>query len=220
MKRLNHFFCIALLCSVAACNNEASTGSETTKTDTTASTTATVTDETPTLKDTAALHQAMYALGAPGDQHAMLAKDNGVWIAEMTYWETPDAPPMKMTGTATNKTIWGNRYQQSAFKCEMGPGMTFEGLSTLAYDNVKKKYVNTWIDNMATGIMVMEGTYDAASKTVNLAGKGTDYRNGKDIEMRQTYKFVDDNTQLMEMYATFAGGKEYKNMEITYKRKK
>ena len=98
--------------------------------------------------------------------------------------------------------------------------MTFEGMSTLAYDNVKKAYVNTWIDNMATGIMVMEGKYDEASKTVNFTGKGTDYRSGKDIQMRQTYKFVDDNTQLLEMYTTFPGGKEYKSMEITYKRKK
>ena len=222
MKRVNNFFCIALLCIFAACN-DASTGSETTKKDSTASSStsnAAVADETPTLKDTAALHQAMMTLGMPGEQHAALAKDNGVWTAEMTYWETPDAPPMKITGTATNKTIWGNRYQQSTFKCEMGPGMSFEGLSTLGYDNVKKKYVNTWIDNMATGIMIMEGTYDAASKTINMTGKGADYRSGKDIEMRQTFKLVDDNTQLMEMYATFPGGKEYKNMEITYKRKK
>ena len=219
MKRLNNFFCIALLCTVAACN-DASTGSEATKTDSAATTsTAAVPDETPTLKDTAALHQAMYTVGAPGDVHKMIAKDNGVWTAEMTYWETPDAQPMKMTGTATNKMLW-DRYQVSSFKCEMAPGMVFEGLSTLAYDNAKKAYVNTWIDNMATGLMVMEGKYDEATKTINLTGKGTDYRNGKDIQMRQTYKMVDDNTQLMEMYATFAGGKEYKNMEITYKRKK
>ncbi|HYF32486.1 MAG TPA: DUF1579 domain-containing protein [Chitinophagaceae bacterium] len=218
MKRLTNIFCIALLGTLAACN-DASTGSESTKSDTTANTSAGA-DETPMLKDTAALNQAMYAASMPGEVHNMIAKDNGVWEAEMTFWQTPDAQPMKMTGTATNKTIWDNRYQQSNFRCEMAPGMVFEGVSTLGYDNVKKAFVNTWIDNMATGIMYMEGKYDSANKTVNLAGKSTDYRTGKDVSMRQTFRWVDDNTQHLEMYATYPGGKEFKNMEITYKRKK
>lgn len=218
MKRSTNLFCIALLCTAVACN-EASTGSESTKTDTTASSTAAV-DETPTLKDTAALNQAMYAYATPGETHAQLAKDNGTWTVDMTYWVTPDAPPQKMTGTSTNKMIWDNRYQQSTFKSEFAPGMAFEGVSTLGYDNAKKKYVNTWMDNMSTGIMYMEGTYDPATKMINFTGKGVDCRNGKDLQMRQTFKAVDDNTQQMEMYVTYPGGKEYKMMEMTYKRSK
>lgn len=219
MKRLTNIFCVALVCSAVACN-EASTGSDATKTDSSSAATTAAADETPTLKDTAALNQAMYAAATPGEVHKALAKDNGVWEAEMTFWQTPDAQPMKMTGTATNKMLWGNNYQQSSFRCEMAPGMTFEGISTLGYDNVKKAYVNTWIDNMATGIMYMEGKMDDASKTITFTGKSADYRTGKDVAMRQTFKMVDDNTQLMEMYSTYPGGKEYKNMEITYKRKK
>ena len=33
------------------------------------------------------------------------------------------------------------------------------------YDNVKKKFVASWIDNMGTGIQFSEGTYDPATKT-------------------------------------------------------
>ena len=101
----------------------------------------------------------------------------------------------------------------------MGPGMVMEGISTLAYDNAKKTYTSTWMDNMSTGLMVMEGKYDAASKTVNLAGKGVDYRTGKEVQMRETFRMIDDKNQLMEMYATYPGGKEFKNMEVTFKRK-
>lgn len=50
-------------------------------------------------------------------------------------------------------------------------GMPFEGHGTLAYDNHRKMFVSTWIDNMGSGIMVLEGTYDDASKTLTLMGK-------------------------------------------------
>lgn len=220
MKRLNNSFCIALLCTAVACN-DASTGSDAAKTDTTATTTTTtVADETPMMKDSAVMMKAMMDYGTPGEQHANLAKENGTWNVDMTYWMTPDAPPQKMTGVATNKMIWGGRFQQSTFKSEMAPGMPFEGVSTLGYDNAKKVFVNTWVDNMSTGMMYMEGKYDDASKTVNYTGKGTDMRSGKDITMRQTVKIVDENTMQMEMYCTYPGGKEYKSMEMLYKRKK
>ncbi len=43
--------------------------------------------------------------------------------------------------------------------------MNFKGMAIEGYDNVKKKFVSSWIDNMSTMIMNSEGTYDAATKT-------------------------------------------------------
>ena len=43
--------------------------------------------------------------------------------------------------------------------------MQFKGMAVEGYDNVKKKFVSSWIDNMGTGIQFSEGTYDPASKT-------------------------------------------------------
>ena len=43
--------------------------------------------------------------------------------------------------------------------------MQFKGMGIEGYDNVKKKFVGSWIDNMGTGIMMSEGTYDPATKT-------------------------------------------------------
>ncbi|HEY0679251.1 MAG TPA: DUF1579 domain-containing protein [Chitinophagaceae bacterium] len=218
MKRLTNFMCLALLCAAIGCNDA------TTKTDESIqskpdSPSTTVADQTPTVQDSAAMMKAWQEYMTPGEMHAMLAKDNGVWNAEVTMWMSPDAPPQKSTGVATNKMILGGRYQQATFKGNFN-GMPFEGLSTLAYDNSKKKFVNTWIDNMGTGIMTMEGTYDAATKTINFEGSSTDPTTGKECKMREIFKPVDENTQVMEMYATYPGGKEYKSMEITYKRKK
>ncbi len=48
--------------------------------------------------------------------------------------------------------------------------MTFKGMGIEDYDNVKKKFVGTWVDNMGTGIMMSEGRYDVATKTSRVAG--------------------------------------------------
>ena len=219
MKRLTNMMCMALLCAAIACNDAATDASIESKADTSATNTAATTDQTPTVKDSAAMMKAWMDYATPGAMHSMLAKDNGTWTVETTMWMSPDAPPEKSTGTATNKMIMGGRYQQSTFKGTVS-GMPFEGISTLAYDNAKKVFVNTWIDNMGTGIMNMEGTYDSVNNQINFTGRSTDPTTGKDCQIRQTYKVVDENTQRMEMFATYPGGKEYKSMELVYKRKK
>src|SRR5216684_3555963 len=49
--------------------------------------------------------------------------------------------------------------------------MTFKGMGIEDYDNVKKKFVGTWVDNMGTGIMMSEGRYDVATKTSTYTGE-------------------------------------------------
>ena len=218
MKRLTNMMCMALLFAAIACNDAAKSDASIESKGDTAATTATP-DQTPTVKDSATMMQAWTNYSTPGAMPSMIAKDDGVWTAEITMWMTPDAPPTKSTGTATNKMIMGGRYQQSTFKGNFN-GMPFEGVSTLAYDNAKKVFVNTWIDNMGTGIMSMEGTYDSVNKQFTFNGKQIDPTSGKECTMRQVMKRVDENTIHEEMFAKYKGGEEYKSMEITYKRKK
>ena len=98
--------------------------------------------------------------------------------------------------------------------------MPFEGTSTTGYDNAKKVFFTTWMDNMSTGVMNMEGTWDEATKTINFKGKMLCPANGVETEMREVFKIVDDNTQVMEMYGPdMKTGKEFKSMEIKFTRK-
>ena len=55
---------------------------------------------------------------------------------------------------------------------------------------------------------------------MNLSGKATDPMTGKDCTVRETFKIIDDDTQLMEMFVTQPGQKEFKSMEIKFTRKK
>jgi len=170
--------------------------------------------------DSAAAMNAMMAAGALGEEHKMLAKSNGKWTAEMTYWDGIDRPANKMTGTQVTKSILDGHFQQSTFSGDF-MGMPFNGISTVGYDNTTKEIVSTWIENMSTSMMVMRGKWDAATKTINLTGKQKNPVNGLECTMRQVYKIVDDNNEMMEMYGPDPKtGKEFKMMEIKYTRKK
>ena len=131
----------------------------------------------------------------------------------------PGAPPSQNKSMVRNSMLFDGRYQQSMHTGKFD-GILFEGISTLAYDNAKKSYISTWIDNMGTGIMVMEGKPSAKGKTLHMQGKMVDPVTGKDMDVREEITFVDADTQIMKMFLTPIDGKEFQTMEIVMKRKK
>lgn len=162
--------------------------------------------------DSATMMKAWTAYMTPGKEHAMMASQVGNWKEDMTMWMSEGAPAQKYTTTSSIKMILNGLYQESVHKGNMN-GMAFEGRSTMAFDNAKKKFVSSWIDNMGSGIIHMEGTYDSTNKMITMMGNATDPVNGKIVDMRETMTTIDDKTVMLEMYET-RGGKERKNMEI------
>ena len=158
--------------------------------------------------------KAWMAYMTPGPMQKMLASASGDWMEELTFWQAPGAPATKAEAKCNNSMILGDRYQVSV-SAGMMMGMPFEGRSTVAYDNARKIFQSTWIDNMGTGIVYMEGPYDSATRTVSMKGKMIDPMSGKVENARQTMKFIDEKHQEMEMYVT-KDGKEFKNMEIKF----
>lgn len=169
--------------------------------------------------DSAAMMKAWQNYMTPGEPHKMLAKSNGNWNGDVTMWMAPGTVPVKSKATCENKMIMNGLYQQSMHKGDM-MGMPFEGISTVGYDNAKKVFVSSWIDNMGSGIMNMEGPWDGASKSMTMKGICTDPMTGKTMAVRETFKIVDDNTQVMEMFMPGPDGKEFKTMEIKFTRAK
>lgn len=154
----------------------------------------------------------------PGPMHKWMAKFNGTWEAVITSYMNP-ANPDKSKATNVTKTIMNGLYQIGDYTGNM-MGMPFQGHSMMGYDNAKKMFVNTWIDNMGSGIIYMTGTYDEATKTLHLKGKQTNPMDGKDVDIREEMKFIDDNSYSLVMYGAGTDGKEIKFMEGTFKRKK
>jgi len=207
----------ALLVMLAACKKEES------KTETTVISTPTdtvaVTETALQPMDSVAMEKAWQEYATPNDKHKMLADEAGSWTEDVTMWYAPDAKPMTTKMTAEVKMSLGGRFQTSVHKGNF-MGMPFEGMNTVAYNNASGKYAQTWIDNMATGIMYMEGTYDESTKTINFSGECVDPLTKKSKKMRQTYAVVDKDTRKMESFDNTPDGKEYKSMEIIMKRKK
>ncbi|MEI9943688.1 MAG: DUF1579 domain-containing protein [Chitinophagaceae bacterium] len=170
--------------------------------------------------DSAAMEKAWMESMAIGEPHKIMAKGAGTWTGDVTMWMADGAPPMKSTSTSVNTMLFGGLYQQAKHSGTM-MRQPFEGISTMAYDNTTKEFVSTWIDNMGSGIMLMKGNWNDATKSITLTGKMKNPANGLDCSMREVFKIVDDNHQVLEMYGPDpATGKEYKNMEIQYTRKK
>ena len=167
--------------------------------------------------DSAATMKAYMDYMTPSDIHKLLATYTGEWDGAITMWMAPGSQPSKSHGISNYKMILGGRYQQSEHKGDIN-GMLTEAVNTLGYDNAKKVFTDTWIDNMGTGTLIMEGPYDPATKTISLKGKMYDPASGKEANMRQTLKLIDSNNQYMELFIE-ADGKEFKSMEVKYTRK-
>ena len=95
----------------------------------------------------------------PGDMHKILAQTAGEWNSSISVWMSPDAPPMTTDGTSKFEMILGGRYMKETHTGNF-MGMPYEGMGLTAYDNDKKTFYATYIDNMGTGVMNGEGTYN------------------------------------------------------------
>jgi hypothetical protein len=214
MKLTIFAVCLAVLVSCNSETKDANTNTADSSAATKSSDTRSSSDDAWVPVDSATAMKAMMEAGTPGKEQAMLAKTDGNWKAETTMWDRADAAPMKSYGDVKLKTIMDGRYQVMDFKGDM-MGMKFEGTSTTGYDNARKLWVSTWVDNMSTGIMNLEGTWDEGTKTITYTGKMLCPANGKMCDIKQVSKWVDDKTQVMEMYGPdLKTGKSYKSMEI------
>jgi hypothetical protein len=170
----------------------------------------------------------MLELGKPGENHKLLEGMVGSWTYTMKMWMTPDpnTPPTESSGTTVSRSLMGGRYFLSEHNGKMkmpGPDgklteVDFSGMGIEGYDNVQKKFVSSWIDNMSTSITRSEGSYDAATKTLTYHAE-FEMMPGMKTKVRQVIKITDKDHHTFEWYEN-QGGKEVRTMEITYTRKK
>jgi len=166
-----------------------------------------------------AMMEKWMAFATPNEHHKLLEKKVGTWDLAVKMWMDADSPPSESKGTSTSEMALDGRYlmDHANGQTEFGP---FEGMGVCGYDNLKKKYVVGWIDNMGTGVMTSEGTYDPATKTFTYVGESPDVEAGKYVKSRTTEKWLSDDKWVMESYVPGKDGKEFRCMEITYTRVK
>jgi hypothetical protein len=167
----------------------------------------------------------MMEMAKLNENHKMLADTAGTWSYVVKMWMDPKGQPNESKGTAVRKAVMDGRYvtgdYSGSFKMPGADGkmkdMNFKGMSMDAYDNVKKKFVSGWVDNMGTGIMITEGTYDPSTKAITYTGD-YEWAPGMKSKVREVVKFTDKTHMSMEYFEDRGQG-EMKSMEINYTKK-
>ena len=72
---------------------------------------------------------------------------------------------------------------------------------------------------MGTGVMILEGTFDSKTKTMNLIGTMVDPISGADLNVKEVVTYTSEDSHKFEMFIVM-GDTEMKSMEIIYSRKK
>lgn len=167
-----------------------------------------------------AMMDAWKKASTPGDPHRQLVSQfEGTWTTRQSMWMEPGKDPIVETGKSVNTAVFDGRQIRMDYSGQF-MGQPFQGLGFSGYDNVKGKYVSSWMDNMSTGLFVSEGEYDPATKTYTYRSQMPDpMKPGTLVPVRDTVRIVDADHHVFEMYET-RDGKEAKTMQIEYTRAK
>lgn len=160
----------------------------------------------------------------PGKFHQMLARSNGVWIGEGTMQFSPDTPPVNAGNSVLiNKMAMDGLYQVSEIKGNPAAGMgePWTGLRITGYDNTRKVFTRAMIgDGTSSGGVAMEGLWDEATKSITMPFKKYDPSGGKERNLKEVYKIIDENTEVLEIYDIDPKTKkEFKVLNIKWTRK-
>jgi len=161
--------------------------------------------------------EAYVKAGTPGAPHEALASFAGTYEVKVKSWPEAGAKPMEDTGSATRKMILDGRVMLEEYQGSM-MGTPFTGRGMTGYDNVSGKYWATWIDSMSTGLMVSEGTCASPARNCTFKGTFNDPIKKGPVTLRVTTYWPESDTEVFEMYAPGKDGKEFKMMEMTYRK--
>lgn len=153
----------------------------------------------------------------PNENHKILDQLVGNWEYSLKWWMSPDAPPEESIGTSQAQWILDGRYIEQVAQGQ-SMGQPFTGKGIFGFDNAQKQYFSTWMDNMGTGMMLANGTYDSASKILTETGIFDCPIKGK-MSFRWVTTLKDQDNYVFECFTNDEKGKEFKSMEIIYKRK-
>jgi hypothetical protein len=154
----------------------------------------------------------------PGKEHDLLKQFEGEWECT-TKFAMPGQAPMESKSKESGKIIAGGLFLVFDVNGEM-MGAKFTAHGTLGYDTQKKKYTGCWMDSMATGVYLVEGTYDDKAKVLTETMEGTDPATGQAMKMKMVHELKDRDNRVLKLFMNGPDGKEFQMGTIEYKRKK
>lgn len=154
------------------------------------------------------------------EHHELLKSLEGRWMVTTSYWMDPADAPQVSEGISQAVMIMNGKFLEQTFN-GTAMGQPFEGRGIMGYDNLKKEYTSVWFDNMATGIMMSSGQYNPETKVLSLEGSlSCPITQEARRWMREALTIKDVDNYTYESFMKDKDGKEYRAMEIVYKRVK
>jgi hypothetical protein len=149
-----------------------------------------------------------------GPEHDVLRSDVGSWETLSETRMAPEATAQMSRGTATNRLACGGRWLISEFKNDTG----FEGHGVYGYDAAKGKYTGVWFDATRTSVVVLEGTYDAATRVMTMHG-ALERPDGTTLRWREVTERPNPDTRIFRSFMPGTEG-EFEMLTVTYHRRR
>jgi hypothetical protein len=159
--------------------------------------------------------KAFAAAATPGEMHKRLVAEAGTWRGKNKMWMAPGAEPIESEGTNVITPLLDGRFVRIEMKGDV-PGMgPYHGLAVQGYDNITKKFISTWIDNMSTSMAQGEGELSKDGKTLTWTFTCNCPLTDKPMTMRQIETLAGPGKKVIEMFgAEPKTGEEYQMMRL------
>lgn len=158
--------------------------------------------------------------GIPGEAHKALDAIAGKFNYTSSFRMDSKGKWITSSGTSESKWILDGRFVEQQFEGKMGDH-PFTGIGITGYDTFRKEYQTVWMDSTTTSMFYSAGKGATDFKSFETTGLMSDpMRNDPNRTARTVTKILNANEHVFEMYSKDSAGKEYRCMEIKYKRVK
>ena len=157
----------------------------------------------------------------PGPEHDRLDALVGEWDTVVKIWSGPQSQPHVSKGRVVRNWILGGRFVEEWIEEFDDSGdLVFQGVGLLGYDRFTGQYEYTHAFDGSTDTYQKVGRYDPARNVLSLSGKFTLFDSGIVILSRLEIAIHGPDEHIMTEYTRGEDGREIKEMEIRYTRRK
>jgi len=159
------------------------------------------------------------AYGKVAPEHGFLERLSGRWNTSVRLWPSAaDTHAVAASGRSVTHMALGGRYLVEEDTMSV-PDKSYLTLAILGFDNLKHKYVETWMDNRSTGLLELTGAVNDSGDVLTMQGERMDPKGGKS-KMSFIYHSLNGNFRTLEIWETRGTGKPRRTLELVYTRAK
>lgn len=134
----------------------------------------------------------------PADVHLPLRLEEGIWDAEVTFFED-GKPSGQAQGVQTNTLLANGHWITNDFRIPASDKLpAYQGHGVWGFDPVAKTYVNTWVDTNDRAVRTDYGFWYAKEQTMAWSAKQNDGQ-GHFVDYRMTEEFR-GNTRIFTVH--------------------